>query len=613
MTTPETSRPRDHGPGATDASGRGAPASFGEVAKHVAYRLARARWFALLGAYAPVTFGLALLTVVPLHLVGLDQLGLAVASVLALAWVLGTAACAWWSRPVSVQALAEWDRRRQRHEMFASAYCFEAAGAEDLPRAIHLSRARARLTSDWPGLRRDVPAPLPSAAWLSPLLFLAAFALIAFMLPPIHGAVSDPFAADMARVREVGGKLDQKSRILDRLDGLEEEEKEKIDKLKEDLEKTARKLKELDSASEREVLEELEKRAREAEKLAESLGAGGGQSLSSPMIEEMERHADTAELGEALRAEALEKVAEEAGDIGGKLQSDELTIEARDRMTNVLDKVMDAADAQDKRSFVGREMGEAEQQMEQKQPDAAAENFENIAEHFRRMAQRRAAQERLEQLAQSLRGAGRQMFGQQGGGMRRLQAVRGSNLRPMQMPGAGLMMPLPGRQRAGQQPPGAGLLPLGGLPGGMPIPGMPGMGQRPGMAPGQTPIPGACSACNGAGCSGCNGGASNSLSNSPSNSWGVGSAPLVPNRTNPMAPSDTGVVSAGAAGEGESMFQEVDAGPHRERARREARDLAVQFLNAEEEALADDPLPLTRQQQVLRYFTAVRQQLANQP
>ena len=42
---------------------------------------------------------------------------------------------------------------------------------------------------------------------------------------------------------------------------------------------------------------------------------------------------------------------------------------------------------------------------------------------------------------------------------------------------------------------------------------------------------------------------------------------------------------------------------------RSARDIAIDFLKVQEEALASEPLPLSRREHVLRYFTALRKQL----
>ena len=42
---------------------------------------------------------------------------------------------------------------------------------------------------------------------------------------------------------------------------------------------------------------------------------------------------------------------------------------------------------------------------------------------------------------------------------------------------------------------------------------------------------------------------------------------------------------------------------------RSARNIAIEFLKVQEEALASEPLPLSRREHVLRYFTALRKQL----
>lgn len=46
---------------------------------------------------------------------------------------------------------------------------------------------------------------------------------------------------------------------------------------------------------------------------------------------------------------------------------------------------------------------------------------------------------------------------------------------------------------------------------------------------------------------------------------------------------------------------------------RSARDIAIDFLKVQEEALSAEPLPLSRREHVLRYFTALRQQLEAAP
>lgn len=46
---------------------------------------------------------------------------------------------------------------------------------------------------------------------------------------------------------------------------------------------------------------------------------------------------------------------------------------------------------------------------------------------------------------------------------------------------------------------------------------------------------------------------------------------------------------------------------------RSAKDIAIDFLKVQEQALASEPLPLSRREHVLRYFTALRKQLDLEP
>jgi hypothetical protein len=53
----------------------------------------------------------------------------------------------------------------------------------------------------------------------------------------------------------------------------------------------------------------------------------------------------------------------------------------------------------------------------------------------------------------------------------------------------------------------------------------------------------------------------------------------------------------------------VEGESHGEGSSRSARELAIEFVRAEEEALDEEPLPLSRRAQVLRYFTELRRQI----
>ena len=64
--------------------------------------------------------------------------------------------------------------------------------------------------------------------------------------------------------------------------------------------------------------------------------------------------------------------------------------------------------------------------------------------------------------------------------------------------------------------------------------------------------------------------------------------------------------------DGESMVRQIDPSTHREDAEREYQQRVAELLQLEEEALADEPLPASRRQQVLQYLTTLRRQLVDQ-
>ena len=73
-------------------------------------------------------------------------------------------------------------------------------------------------------------------------------------------------------------------------------------------------------------------------------------------------------------------------------------------------------------------------------------------------------------------------------------------------------------------------------------------------------------------------------------------------------------MSVAPRGAGPSHTRDIDGQPRSEGSSRSPQDITVEFLKAQEEALADDPIPLSRREQVLRYFTELRRRLeAEQP
>ncbi len=71
----------------------------------------------------------------------------------------------------------------------------------------------------------------------------------------------------------------------------------------------------------------------------------------------------------------------------------------------------------------------------------------------------------------------------------------------------------------------------------------------------------------------------------------------------------TEVVEAAPANEGASQVRQLSEQGHREEAAVQRRASALEFLRAEEEAISKEPIPLSRREQVLRYFTVLRKQL----
>lgn len=72
-------------------------------------------------------------------------------------------------------------------------------------------------------------------------------------------------------------------------------------------------------------------------------------------------------------------------------------------------------------------------------------------------------------------------------------------------------------------------------------------------------------------------------------------------------------VKAQLGKEGPSQARAVDPQQHTEQAERSPNTAAAEFLKVQEEALADEPLPASRREQVRRYFNALRRQLSENP
>ena len=411
---------------------------------------------------------------------------------------------------------------------------------------------------------------------------------------------------------------------------LDEQERKELEKLQQKVQETAKALQEGGAKTSREVLSELEKRARDAEKLAAKLGAGDDAWASEQMVAEMRKHADMAELGDAVASKSAESTGSHAQQIADKLKDPKLTNETRDRFADTLREIGKQAQPEDKDRTVGQHVMGADKNMVQALPQEASKEFQALADKMKTLAAREKAREQLEKLAQQLRQSGsdiagqgtqgmqqlagnqgQQGQGQQSGQSQKMQALQNApQMQSMQMPsfsnapqaqqGTGqqmnMMTPVPG---TGQQGKPMQLAPAQGKPGGgkgsqpmlfAPVPGMPPgqqgniamLGMTPGMSQGGLPP----------------GNGTTAMGNAPTEKTKAGQA---------------ATVNAQRNADGASSVRTVEGQVHQETAARTAQATAIDAISAEESALDDQALPAARRDQVRRYFTELRKRFESQP
>ncbi|CAN5353809.1 hypothetical protein BH23VER1_BH23VER1_08110 [soil metagenome] len=555
-------------------------------------------------------------------------------------WMIVCGLVAGLRRPSRFAALAFWDCQAGRKEAFASALAFESKVSTgtglriNLGEQLHLQRSRILLPDAMSKLRQDLPLPgatLPAVATLA----LLALLLTPLFVPPARPGHSPLTAEMLAAADAEAAKLAREKGAFDNVAGLTEEEKERLEELRKAIEATADELENPGGESAEDVLNSLEERAREAERLAEKLGEADDVWASDEMLAEMQQHADTADLAHAVKDKDASQGAEEAEKLEDQLKAADLSAEVRDRMAEALDRTMKVATEEDRERIVGAHLGEASQDLAKLDPVAAGADLGELAKAFRRIEQRENAQKELDKLAEKLREAGSNIAGQDGKGMQKLAGNEGGSdgegaqgeagsLGEMkefdgQMGGELADMPLP--------VPGApsGQTPQFGQMMGAPIPGTdPQSGQQFGMAPdgqeiqdgGQAmllpaPIPGTeppekIMLVPGAGQGS---GHMIPITGAGGLQAGVGSTELGSEEVGePTAASRQGNVAAGINRDGESTVRAVEGRERTELTTRSRQEMAVEFLNVQEEAFDEQDLPLSRRQQVKRYFNAIRKQ-----
>jgi hypothetical protein len=615
-------------PAATDIT-------FASIAQQVARWVALRRWLGWLGR----TLWIAVGGVAALALIAIIS-GSQAFSILAwialAAWLIAPLAYILWQRPGSYSVLALWDQAAGRREAFASAWWFEQQQALTEAQKAHIDAQRAILPEAQTALSRDLPLQPHRWLWLPPVLALAGLFISAAVHPAPEVLTLDEKMEQVAK--KEGEKLAQTDWQKKKLEGLDAEEQAALEKLKQSLKQTAEDLEKAGGKDARDVMSDLERRAREAEKLADRLAADKDTWASDKLIQSLREHADTADLGDAVAAKNASQTAKSADALAQQLQSPQLTNDARERLNETLKDSEKSAEKEDKTRTVGQHVLSAAEQMQKTQPAAAGAEFQKLAEKMRDQARREQAQKELEKLAQQLRDAGSNITGQnEAGGMKEMAAAGqqsplsqqqqkagetpkvgqsqpqqpGQQGQPqMQPPGLGQMSqgqqqmmqqnPVPGtgqpqQMMMSQQPPGQqGQPPKDGQP--MlfaPIPG-----QKPGEKPdafmlgppGQNPGEGPPMA----------------IAMPGGKDPGVGKADLNADATDAQKAGNQNVVAAQQNNDGASSVRSIEGGARKEDASRTASQIATETLAAEEEALDEAALPPSRREQVRRYFTELR-------
>jgi hypothetical protein len=519
-----------------------------------------------------------------------------------LLWLAGSLAYAWWQRPGEFSALALWDQAAGRREAFASAWWFEQRREDGDAARAHIAMQREILPQALPALSKDLP--LRPDRWLAlPLGIAILGSLVSIVTAPPSEAI--PMDAEMTRkAAEEAKKLTQTDWEKKKLAGLKDEERKQVEDLKQKVQKTAEDLANAAGKDARSVLAELERRARDAEKLADELGSGKEAWASEKLIEELRKHADTADLGDSVAAKNTQAAAKAAETLANQLKSPQLSAEAKERMNETLKDVKQQSEEQDRKRTVGQNVLAAGDQMQQGNAAGAGDEFQKLAEKLNDLALREQTREELQQLAQQLRDSGSSIAGQNDNGSMQQMSQAGQQGQNGQENQQG-NTPQVGQAQQPQQmlaPPGLGQQGQPGQnnpqPGGQPmlfapVPGaakpdnqaptliMPGdPDQPPGgtsiAMPGSGPQPGAGKA---------------DLNNQP---------------TQKQESGNQSVVQAQQNNEGRSTVRSIEGGPRTEQSTRSATQTALEAIQAEEAALDESALPPARREQVRRYFHELR-------
>ncbi len=556
---------------------------------------------------------------------------------------LGMLGWAWWKRPSVYAAWALWDREAGRREAFAAAWWYESREVRTEAEERHLKLQAAEL----PGAlgRLGVEMPVVRVGRLGWVIFGLAMTGVAGWWMDAVRRGPELSAEMVAAARVAAEQLAGMEVKAEKLAGLTEEERKGLEG---QIKGAAEALSQSAGKTAREVLDALEQRAREAEKLAERVGAGEEAWASEALTEALRKQADTADLGDAVADRKGGEAADEAEALAGKIEAGRE--EQTERLEGVFNEVNAAAVPEDGERLVGSGVSEVANNLKGGEKAKASEAMRQMAQRLREMQGRQQTQAELERLAQQLREAGSQMAnagaegeamqaltegsqgqspkggGQSGkaesaegkGGQEGQEGQEGQMAQVSEAPessGAGGQEGQAGQQgqagQAGQAGPQGPQLSLGegnpnaGKGGEKPDEGTPMlMAPVPGQDAGDKPpemmvmMPGS-SPSNGAIL-----GAGSGLPPGSAKSEMKGEETAVPESVK------SALAKAEKTGEGASSVRQVEGGaPREEGVGQGSAGLSVEFMEAQEAAMDEAALPMARREQVRRYFNALRKRL----
>ncbi len=559
------------------------------------------------------------------------------------------------SRPKPLSALTIFDQKGHQKDQFSSAFFYLQGKSMTLGERLHVSRANKELHQAMERLPETLPLPNLSKTWILPLIALlfSASPLLRKAINPGDTALSEEMIQSVAAESE---RIRKATRDLTGLESLSELEKAELERLESSVNAAANEITNPEGQTAREVLTTLEARARAAEKLAEQLGLSNQEWASEGFVRELSQHADTADLAIGIRDKNPELVVTQSVAIANILGQNDIKREATDRFSIALERSIAKASHEDKTRPVGQRISNASQKLTAQQPKPAAVEFEELADHFQSVVQRDDARKKLEKLAAQLRASGSQISGSKLESLKKIagnpkslpeglkpiettpMAQQLQNLMAPQIPQPGQMsspnIPTPGslakspsgQEGDGNQPGGQGgqkgVMPP--VPGQSPVPGSEdqsqGLAQQGGKEGAKdggqggmlsAPIPGADPEMDtpGAGLGGSAGGASTATPGGGGKDAGSATMEMFEDRSQVTKAEKESRVST-QINEGDSEFRAVATGkPQGEQARLNRKEILRNFINVEAEALDEQPLPLTRRNQVLRYFSEIRRQL----